>query len=118
MEKYIKPVTVRILDKDYVVACPEGEQDALIASSRRVDREMRKVRDSGKVLGTDRIAVMVALNLAHELMHCNRQGSATTQANDADTLEKLQQLQQRIDSLLEKHKIQPEHLIKIHSSKL
>ena len=105
MEKYIKPVTVRILDKDYVVACPEGEQDALIASSRRVDREMRKVRDSGKVLGTDRIAVMVALNLAHELMHCNRQVSATTQANDADTLEKLQQLQQRIDSLLEKHKL-------------
>lgn len=104
MEKYIKPVTVRILDKDYVVACPEGEQDALIASSRRVDREMRKVRDAGKVLGTDRIAVMVALNLAHELMHCHRQNAPAPEAHDSDTLNKLQDLQQRLDSLLEKHK--------------
>lgn len=105
MEKCIRPVTVRILDKDYVVACPEGEQDALAASSRRVDREMRKVRDSGKVLGSDRIAVMVALNLAHELMHGNRQNPATaTTHDDAEILEKLQQLQQHIDSVLEKHK--------------
>ena len=99
MNKYTKPVTVRILDKDYMVACPEGEQEALLASSRRVDREMRKVRDSGKVLGTDRIAVMVALNLAHELM--SRQPSSET---NSEMGTQLQQLQQRLDNVLEKHK--------------
>lgn len=99
MNKHTKPVTVRILDKDYMVACPEGEQEALLASSRRVDREMRKVRDSGKVLGTDRIAVMVALNLAHELM--SRQPNNET---NSEMGTQLQQLQQRLDDVLEKHK--------------
>lgn len=100
MEKTIKPVTVRILDKDYMVACPEGEQEALIASSHRVDREMRRVRDTGKVLGTDRIAVMVALNLAHELLHNARAASAPA----PEVLEHLQELKQRVDWVLAKHK--------------
>ncbi len=99
MEKNIQPVNVRIMDKDYMVACPLGEQDALIASSRRVDREMRKIRDSGKVLGSDRIAVMVALNLAHELMHGKHNHAASP-----ETTEQLQQLQQRMDAVLDKHK--------------
>ena len=102
MEKSIQPVTIRILDKDYMVACPLGEQDALIASSRRVDREMRKIRDSGKVLGNDRIAVMVALNLAHELIH-NKQSSQPATIS-AETTAQLQQLQQRMDAVLDKHK--------------
>lgn len=101
MDKHIKPVIVRILDKEYMVACPEGEQEALLASSRRVDKEMRKIRDSGKVLGTDRIAVMVALNLAHELMHGNHN---TAPATRPETLEQLHTLQDRIDAILEKHK--------------
>lgn len=100
MSKNIKPVAIRILDKDYMVACPEGEQEALLASSRRVDKEMRKIRDSGKVLGTDRIAVMVALNLAHELMH----GSHNQIAATPETMDQLQTLQNRIDLFLEKHK--------------
>lgn len=107
MDKSIKPATIRILDKEYMVACPEGEQDALIASARRVDREMRKVRDSGRVLGTDRIAVMVALNLAHELMHGNRGMLESDTANSADLdsyRQKLQQMQVQLDNALEKHK--------------
>ncbi len=100
MEKTIKPVTVRILDKDYMVACPEGEQEALIASSHHVDREMRRIRDTGKVLGTDRIAVMVALNLAHELLHNAR----TVPTAAPDVLEHLQELKQRVDWVLAKHK--------------
>ncbi|UJS23480.1 cell division protein ZapA [Thiothrix winogradskyi] len=102
MEKNIQPVSVRILDKDYMVACPLGEQDALIASSRRVDREMRKIRDSGKVLGSDRIAVMVALNLAHELMHGKQHHNNASP--DPATLEHLQKIQQRLDTALDKHK--------------
>lgn len=101
MDKNRVPVNVRILDKDYMVACPQGEQDALLTSARRVDKEMRKIRDSGKVLGSDRIAVMVALNLAHELMQSK---PATSQDDSSDALEQLQKIQQRLDNVLEKHK--------------
>ncbi len=95
-----KPVTVKILDKDYMVACPANEQEALIASSKRVDREMRRVREAGKVLGTDRIAVMVALNLAHELIQVTR----NIKLPDPEILSRLQHIQQRIDETLQKHK--------------
>jgi cell division protein ZapA len=106
MEKEVKPVSVRILDKDYLVACPLGEQEALIASARRVDKEMRRIRDSGKVLGSDRIAVMVALNLAHELMQNKQQQPVATPPPTAtpQMTAQLQQLQQRMDVVLEKHK--------------
>ncbi|MFC1685233.1 cell division protein ZapA [Pseudomonadota bacterium] len=62
------PVTVHILGKDYRVACQAGDQEALLDSVRFLDTKMREIRDGGKVIGTDRIAVMAALNLAHELL--------------------------------------------------
>ena len=62
------PVTVRILDKDYLIACQPDEQDDLLASARHVDERMREIRKTGRVIGTDRIAVMAALNLAYELL--------------------------------------------------
>ncbi len=62
------PVTVRIMEKEYRVACQEGEQDSLMASARYLDAKMREIRTAGRVIGTDRIAVMAALNLAHELL--------------------------------------------------
>ncbi|HHQ41848.1 MAG TPA: cell division protein ZapA, partial [Chromatiales bacterium] len=61
-------VTVRILDREYRVACPPGEREDLMASARHLDQLMREIRDSGKVIGLDRIAVMAALNMAHELL--------------------------------------------------
>ena len=60
-------VTVSILDKEYQVACQPSERDALLAAARTLDSRMRKVRNSGAVIGADRIAVMVGLNLAYEL---------------------------------------------------
>jgi cell division protein ZapA len=68
MSKDVKPVTVQILDKDYLVSCPEEERDALTASAQYLDARMREIRASGKVVGADRIAVMAALNIAHELL--------------------------------------------------
>jgi cell division protein ZapA len=61
-------VSVRILEKEYQVACPEEEVDALTASARYLDRQMSEIRDTGKVFGLDRIAVMAALNIANELL--------------------------------------------------
>ena len=74
------PVTVRILGKDYRVACSEGEQEALLSSVRFLDAKMREIRDSGKVIGTDRIAVMAALNLAHELIGQKAQTDVGTES--------------------------------------
>ena len=63
-----QPINVSILDKDYKVACPAGEQSALLESARFLDNKMREVRDSGNILGSERIAVITALNMANELL--------------------------------------------------
>jgi cell division protein ZapA len=65
------PVSVRILDKDYLIACQPEEQDGLLAAARNVDERMREIRKTGRVIGADRIAVMTAINLAYELLHKN-----------------------------------------------
>lgn len=61
-------VTVRILEKEYHVACPAEEKADLLASADMLNRKMREIRDSGKVVGLDRVAVMAALNLANDLL--------------------------------------------------
>ncbi|AHI30672.1 MULTISPECIES: cell division protein ZapA [Marinobacter] len=61
-------VEVKILDKEYLVACPQEEQEALLRSARHLDTKMREIRASGKVFGTERIAVMAALNITNEML--------------------------------------------------
>jgi cell division protein ZapA len=86
------PVTVQILDKDYRIACAAGEEQSLMDCARMLDRRMREVRQNGRVIGADRIAVMAALNVIYELM----QRSAGVKV---DT-ERLARLQERIDSVM------------------
>jgi len=64
-----KPMRIHILDKEYLVACPENEREALFASAELLTGKMKEIRDSGKIVGADRIAVMAALNMAHELLN-------------------------------------------------
>ena len=66
-------VTIRILEKEYNVACPAEEKPALLASAELLNHKMREIRDSGKVVGLDREAVMAALNLANELLKAQGQ---------------------------------------------
>ena len=61
-------VSVHILGKDYQVACPAEERSSLMASAIELDRRMKVIRQSGSVIGVERIAVMAALNLAHEVI--------------------------------------------------
>jgi len=63
-----EPVVVDILGKEYRIACAENEKDALLASARYLDEKMGDVKTGGKVVGSERIAVMAALNIAHELL--------------------------------------------------
>ena len=63
-----QPINISILDKDYKVACPPGEQSALLESAKFLDSKMREVRDSGTIMGSERIAVITALNIAADLL--------------------------------------------------
>lgn len=63
-----QPISISILDKDYKVACPPGEQSALLESAKYLDSKMREVRDTGNIMGSERIAVITALNMANDLL--------------------------------------------------
>lgn len=73
-----RPVTVTILDKEYLVACRENERDALRHTVDYLNAKMRELRDSGKVIGSERIAVMTALNIAHEFLEYRKQKESFT----------------------------------------
>lgn len=93
MTEHVKRVCVRILEKEYQIACKPNEKNALLAAADELDARMRKVRNSGSIVGVDRIAVMVALNLCHELQQCREQSpetqpSSETLARLADKLER------------------------------
>ena len=77
-------IAIQILDKEYMVACPEEEREELLESARFLDERMRETRDAGKVLGTERMAVMTALNIVHELLQHRRDNEHNTQGlNDS-----------------------------------
>ena len=90
-----EPVKVSILDRDFMVAAPPEQQADLHESARQLDARMREIRDSGRVVGTDRIAIMAALNLMHELLEAQSQAQ-----HDTATAERLQALDARISDYL------------------
>jgi cell division protein ZapA len=63
---------VKILDKEYQVNCPPADQEALIKSARYLDDNMRKIKDRGNIHGVEKIAVMAALNITHDMLLKNR----------------------------------------------
>lgn len=63
-----KSLDVSIMGREFRVACPDDEQEELLSAVSYLDRKMREIRDSGKVIGVERIAIMAALNIAHELL--------------------------------------------------
>jgi len=67
----VHTVTVNILDKDYQVSCPSDQEAELIVSASYLDKQMRSIRENGKVIGLERIAVMAALNISHELLQAS-----------------------------------------------
>lgn len=94
-----KPITVsaKILDKEYTIACPPEEETALLASVRHVDDKMREIRKGG-VIGTERVAVMAAINIAHDMLMSQSQ----VENIDMDVITRLDDLQSKINQSLEK----------------
>ena len=91
-------VSVRIMEKEYVVACPYDERSALLDAAEYLNGRMREIRDSGKVVGLDRVAVMVALNMAHELLLMR--GRDTKVEGEAGS--KVRALRERVETALER----------------
>jgi cell division protein ZapA len=89
-------VGVRILEKEYQFSCAVDERAALLDSAEYLNSEMRKIRDSGKVIGLDRIAVMAALNMANELLKLRMRD--TTQ--DGDVVGRIRVLRERVETTL------------------
>jgi len=95
MSKTLQPVTLNILGKEYRIACAENERDTLLQTAQMLDQQMRKIHETGKVSGNDRIAVLAALNITHDL-------SQNTQSNQIiDFTERLLAMQHKIESVLE-----------------
>ena len=91
-----KAISIRVLDKDYQVACPAEEEAALYDSARLLDEKMREVRDTRKMVGTDRVAVMAALNLAHDLL----QLQSGAGGDGPDVNNKLRSLQNKVEAAI------------------
>jgi cell division protein ZapA len=88
-------VSVRILEKEYQVACLPEERSELLDSAEFLNGKMKDIRDAGNIVGLDRIAVMAALNLAHELLKRNR-----NEAIENEVTERVRQMRERVESAL------------------
>jgi cell division protein ZapA len=91
-------VGVRILEKEYFIACAPEERSALLDSAELLNTRMREIRDSGKIVGLDRIAVMAALNLAHEFLQLRERDHGS----QSELGGRLKNLRERVESALEK----------------
>jgi cell division protein ZapA len=89
-------VSVRILDKEYQVACPANERTNLLDSAEILNTKMREIRDSGRIVGLDRIAVMAALNMANDLIQAN----ARDQELEGGISDRLKNISDRVDTVL------------------
>jgi cell division protein ZapA len=97
-EDRITRVSVRLLDREYQVACPAEERSDLLDSAEYLDGKMRELRESGNVVGLERIAVIAALNIANELIKQRKQGTVV----EGDLGARLRSLRERVESALEK----------------
>lgn len=89
---------VKILDKEYQVACPPGQENALHNAAKNLDTLMRGIRSNSSVIGLERIAVMAALNLSHELLQAKE--NAAISATDSKIIQNLtDKVDQALNSL-------------------
>jgi len=90
------PVSGNILDREFLIGCSAEERPGLVAAASYLDAKMREIRNSARSAGVDRIAVMAALNIAHELIQL-RQNS---ESNSGVLAQHLQMLRAKLDGVL------------------
>lgn len=97
MAAEVASVSINILEREYQISCSPSEEEALRKSARYLDEQMKKVKTHGTTLGFEKLAVMTALNISHELLQ--RSQSATDNESDSEHMIKI--LEQKIDSALQ-----------------
>jgi len=96
MTTELKTAEINILDKKFGVACKPDEEDDLRKSAQLLDSKMREIRRAGKIVGIDRIAVMAALNIAHDLLKAQQELKQYT----SGTEEQLLRINEKIEQVL------------------
>ncbi len=92
-----EPVNVRVLDREYTVGVEPDGKDSLIAAAKLLDNKMREIRGSNRMAAVDRVAVLAALNLAHEL----QQLRYDNEQRDRELTRTLADLQRKLDGVLD-----------------
>ena len=92
-----EPVNVKILDREYTVGCEPGERDGLMAAAHLLDARMREIRGGNRMAAIDRVAVLTALNLAHELLQLRQ----AADQRDAALASTLGELNRKLDGLFD-----------------
>jgi len=95
-DKTVEGITINILGKEYMIACGEDERHDLQRSADFLDTKMREIRDNGKIVGSDRIAIIAALNISHELL--TQGGDSAKMDTDFDS--RIRSIQEKIDDAL------------------
>ena len=90
-----KGINISIMGRDFAVACPADEQESLLDAARYLDKSMKEIQKTGKIIGTERCAIMAALNITNDLLKLQR-----STIGQAKVEEKLNALQERIDDAL------------------
>lgn len=90
------PVTVKVLEKEYRISCPEHEKSALLNAAQYLDEKMKTLKNSIGVVGIDRLAVIAALNITHEML----QSQGTTEHLNSDIKNRLAALGKKIEDSL------------------
>ena len=93
-----KPVNVTILDKEYLISCKDNEREQLHSAVSYLNHKLQELKNSGKVIGTERIAVMTALNIANEFLAYRQENNDYTHIVDAT----IKRIQGKINSALDK----------------
>ncbi len=99
-----QPISVRIMDMEYRVACPPDEEQSLLAAAQHLNTTLQDIRETGKVLGTERIAVMAALNISYELLTAQRRLGEL----DRDTRARTRALLEQVEEALNRFESEPE----------
>jgi len=92
-------LTISLLGREFRVACPEGEERQILAAADYLNKKLKEVRDTGKVVGNERIAIMAALNIAHE--HMSNPGKASAASVDTASIRRrILAMQETLDAAL------------------
>lgn len=96
MNQEPKPVNIKILDKDYLISCTDDEREQLYTAAKYLNNKLQELKNSGKVIGTERIAVMAALNITNEYLAYRQENSSYT--NNVDVA--IRRIQNKISDAL------------------